>query len=289
MHVRVFLLIEQHRKEKGDDLADHRGDGGARDLHARQAEIAEDENGVEDDVDDRARSLCDHRVGRAAGGLQKPFKKHLAEDAEGGNADHADIVHAVGDGFRLRGQRAHIGLRAENAEQHAQEHSAGREHQTVERGGIDLLLIFLAQRARKQRIDADGHARRDTDHNILHREGKRNRGEGVVIRIRDARNKHAVYHIVKCLHQHGQRHRQRHAQKQPPHREDAHLVFFQGTHNSFHFLIIVKHYYYKGYSRDCNSESWKRHFLRFPADNFQMRPAVLPVSSRIFVKLHKNW
>ena len=47
--------------------------------------------------------------------------------------------------FDIAAHGVRPGLCAEDAEQDAQQHAAGREHQTVERGGIDLLLIFLAQ------------------------------------------------------------------------------------------------------------------------------------------------
>lgn len=64
--VRIFAVVEDHGQNKRHDLAEHRGHGRACDLHARQAEQAEDEDGVKNDVQDRAGALRDEGVDRAA-------------------------------------------------------------------------------------------------------------------------------------------------------------------------------------------------------------------------------
>ena len=234
-HIGILLFVEEHGQKEGHNLTDDGRDCRARDAHARQAEPAENQDGIQNDVDHGAGSLGDHGVGGAAGGLQETLEENLSEDAEGGNRDHPDIAHAVGDGVRLRGQRAHIRFGAENAEKGAQKHPRKGEQQAVERGGIDLLLILLSQRAGEQRVDAHGDAAGNADHNILHRKGQRNGGQRIVVHVRNARDKNTVHHIVKRLYQHGQRHRQGHTEQQPPHRDDAHLVFLQTSAHTFFF------------------------------------------------------
>ena len=61
-----FAVVEDHGQNKRHDLAEHRGHGCTGDLHARQAEQAEDENGVKNDVQDRAGALRDEGMDCAA-------------------------------------------------------------------------------------------------------------------------------------------------------------------------------------------------------------------------------
>ena len=265
LHVGILLPVQQNGKDKGHDLADDRRHGGARDLHTRQAEVAEDQDGVENDVDDCAGALRNHGIRSAAGRLQETFKKKFSENAEGRDTDHADVIHAIGNGLRLRRQGAHVRLRAENAEQHAQQHAAGRQQQAVERGGVDLLGIALAQCAGEQRVDAHGHARGHADHDILHWERQRDSGQRVVVHVRDARDEHAVHDVVKRLHQHGKRHRQRHGQKELSHREHAHFVFFQCTTHVFLSLSQILSYIIMAMRRKASVP-------------VQIRPAFSPIS-----------
>ena len=243
--VRIFAVVEDHGQNKRHDLAEHRGHGRACDLHARQAEQAEDEDGVKNDVQDRAGALRNEGVDRAACGLQQTLKDDLAENAERGDRDDADIGRAVGnDGF-VRRLGAHEELCAENAEQGAEQHAQPGKKDAVQGGAVHHVRIAFAERAREQGIDADGSARCDADHDVLHREGQRNGVECVLINVRNFRDKGAVDHVVKRLHQHGQGHRQRHGQQQPPNGHRAHFVFLQTTHcflspNHSHAVYIIE-------------------------------------------------
>ena len=243
--VRIFAVVEDHGQNKRHDLAEHRGHGCTGDLHARQAEQAEDEDGVKNDVQDRAGALRDEGVDRAARGLQQALKDDLAEDAERGDRDDADIGRAVGnDGF-VRRLGAHEELCAENAEQSAEQHAQPGKKDAVQGRAVHHVRIAFAERARQQGIDADGRARCDADHDVLHREGQRNGVECVLINVRNFRDKGAVDHVVKRLHQHGQGHRQRHGQQQPPNGHRAHFVFLQTTHcflspNHSHAVYIIE-------------------------------------------------
>lgn len=82
-------MVEDNRHDRAQTLTDHRRPGGAGDAQLREAEQAEDEDRVEDDIRDRTDQLRDHGIDRAAGRLQKALKRDLAEHTE--RAQHADI------------------------------------------------------------------------------------------------------------------------------------------------------------------------------------------------------
>ena len=69
--------IKEERESCSDELADHRSQGGARHLQPGQAEQAENQYGVQDDVDDRPVCLSEQGVHGASGGLKHPVKGDL--------------------------------------------------------------------------------------------------------------------------------------------------------------------------------------------------------------------
>ena len=151
-------MIEDDRHDRAQALADHRRPGRAGNAHLREAEQAEDEDRVEDDIRDRTNQLRDHGIDRAAGRLQKALKRDLAEHTE--RAQHADIeiCDAVLDnGLNVR-LCAHIGTNADQAGDEHEQIAQQRQQQAVDRDLIDALGVFLPQRARQQRVDADTEA-----------------------------------------------------------------------------------------------------------------------------------
>ena len=56
-------------QKPADDLTNYRGPGGAGHLQPGQAEVAENQNGVQNDVDNGPGSLTEHGVKGPAGGL----------------------------------------------------------------------------------------------------------------------------------------------------------------------------------------------------------------------------
>ena len=127
MDLWIFRVVEHKAEDGAHELTDDGGDGRARDLKAREAEKAEDQDRVEHDVAHRARDLRDHREIRAARGLQEPLAVDLHEDAErAADADH-DIVAAVGDDLLIGRLQVEERLCEREAEQH--EDSGGAEDQ----------------------------------------------------------------------------------------------------------------------------------------------------------------
>ena len=225
MHLRVLGVIEDDRHNRAQTLADHRCPGGAGNAHLREAEQAENEDRVEDDVRDRAGQLCDHGIDRATGRLQKALKRDLAEHAE--RAQHADIQirnAVLDDGLDVR-LCAHIGANADQAADEHKQIAQQRQQQTVDRDLIDALGVFLPQRARQQRIDADAEANGNGNDDVLQRE---RHGHGRECILTDARDKDAVHDIIQRLHEHGDHHRDRHGQQELIFRHGAHFIFAKG-------------------------------------------------------------
>ena len=237
----VLSVVQHHCQDKGDDLADDGGHRSAGDLHAGQAEIAEDQDRVQDDVDDCAGALGDQGIAGAAGGLEQTLQEDLAENAEGHDADDADIGHTVGDGLSVRREGAHIDIGTENAEEDKEQGADSRQKDAVEGAAVDLVHIFFAQSTGEEGVDTDGDARGHADHDILHREGQGDGGEGVVVHGGNAGDEDAVHHVIQGLHQHGQGHGQGHGKEQPTHGTHAHFVFLQGFHYISRFPSIITH------------------------------------------------
>ena len=117
--------------------------------------------------------------------------------------------------------------RADQREQHVG--AAEQEHARIGRA-VDLLLLLRSERAREQRVHADCRAGAKGDHQVLQRERQRH---GIQCVFTDARDEHAVHHVVERLHQHRDHHRDRHIGQQLADRHRPHLVF----RNSFSHIL----------------------------------------------------
>ena len=225
VHLRVLAMVEDNRHDRTQALTDHRRPGGAGNAHLWEAEQAKNEDRIEDDVRDRADQLRDHGIDRAASRLQKALKRDLAEHAE--RAQHTDVQirdTVLNDGRDVR-LRTHIGADAEQAANEHEQIAQQRQQQTVDRNLIDALGVFLPQRARQQRIDADAKADGNGNDDVLQRE---RHGHGRECILTDARDKNAVHDIIQRLHEHGDHHRDRHGQQELIFRHGAHFIFAKG-------------------------------------------------------------
>ena len=95
--VRIAFEVQHQGSGGSHNLPCHRGNGGAGHLHPGQAEPAEDQDGVQHDVDEGAGKLGAHGQERAAGGLQQPLKAELAENTDGAAQADGGVIHAVVD------------------------------------------------------------------------------------------------------------------------------------------------------------------------------------------------
>ena len=225
VHLRIFEVVEHHGDDRADALPDHRCPGSAGDAELREAEQTEDQDRVEDNVRDRAGQLRDHGIDRAAGRLQEALEGDLNKNAE--RAQNADVQvrdAVIDDRLNIR-LRAHVSTDTDQACDKHEQIAQPCKQQTVDRDLIDTLGVFLPQRAREQRIDADTEADSDGNDDVLPRESHRHRRERI---LADARDENAVHNVVQCLHEHGDHHRHCHRQQQPILGHRAHFIFTKG-------------------------------------------------------------
>ena len=211
--------------QSAGDLTGHGGHGGARHLQPGEAEQAEDQDGVQDQVDDRANPLNDHGVHRPAGGLDQPLAGDGQEDTDTGPGYDGQVVGAVADDARDVGLDDVVGPGKGQAQDGEHQSADDFQQSAVHGGAVGPLLILLAQTAGEQGVDAHAGAHRHGDHQVLHREGQRDRIQRVLAQLG---HKITVYHIVARLDQHGNDHGNCHVQEQLVLGHDAHFIFTCG-------------------------------------------------------------
>ena len=231
-NLRVLADVHHQADRRRDPLAEDGRIGRARNTHLREAEQAEDENRVKNDVDDCARALADHRQQRAAGALQQALKEDLHENAHRADHDDGRIVDAALHDFL--DVRLHLKIRAHNrhAAEHEDQAADEQQHDAVGRRAVHAFLVLRAQRAREHRVQAHAQTRRNRDHQVLNREGHAQRRQRV---FAHARHKHGIHHVVERLHQHGNHNRQAHGKEQLAHGHHAHFILLHGR---FVFHIV---------------------------------------------------
>ena len=220
----VVFEVKEEAERRADGLADHGGDGGAGRAHRGQAQPAEDEHRVEHDVRDGAGHLRPHAEPRQARGLQKALNADLEIQKDRADRDDLQIAVAEGADLGVGGLGVDKGLGGEQAEYGHQRPAAQRERHGVSSDAARTLAVAAAQGARGQRADADAGAGAESDHDILRREGQRQRRQAV---FRHPGHIDAVHHVVQRLHQHRQHHRHGQAQQQPPLVLGAHAAGIQ--------------------------------------------------------------
>ena len=194
-----------------------------------------DEDGVQDDIHHCADTLGKHGMEGAAGGLKKALTQNLHENTQAENAADVGINNAAFHGFRHI--RLHLKIRSTSENAEDQKQRSGNQHQenTVAGGKVGRLLVLLAQALTQQGIDAHTDAHSKSDLHILHRKCQRQGRNGTLGNLGYI---DAVYHIVKCLHQHGNDNGQRHIQKQLANGHNAHFVFFHFVHTRLRKYIV---------------------------------------------------
>ena len=219
-HLRIFPQAEQQRQQRSHDLSRYRGDGGARHLQPRKAQQPEDQDGVEDQVDDRADGLGDHGVDRAPGGLKQPLERDPEKQPRRHTAADGQILGAVAEDLLHAGLGAIEGPDQRRADSHEGQKAQRGQKDAVDGGAPGALKVFFSQRPGEQGVDAHAGARRHGDHQRLDRKGERDGGQGV---FREHGDENAVHNVVKSLHQHGDHHGQGHIDQQPV---DGHIAHF---------------------------------------------------------------
>ena len=222
----VFRGMEDQTDDRRDSLADHcgrgRAGGGQTEAeghrHRKAAELDhiprfEDEKGVEDDVCHRAHHLGPHRQMGPSRGLQQAFHRHLHIQEKGNDGDDTEVgIGIMPDALDL-GLGVDENPRSQQSEQRHQQPAADREEDPGSRHPNGLIPVVPSQSTGDQRADPNAGTGADADHDILRREGQRQRSEAF---LRHPRDIDAVHHIVERLDQHGEHHWDRKGQQQPP-------------------------------------------------------------------------
>ena len=117
----VALQVHDQGGHGSHALAGHGGHGGPGHPQLGRAEEAEDEDGVQDDVDEGPQDLGAHGQVGAAGGLEQPLKGELAEQADGAAQADLAVGGAGGDDLLYVGLQQEEGVGEEDA-QHTEDH-----------------------------------------------------------------------------------------------------------------------------------------------------------------------
>ena len=216
--------MEEPADAGANRLADHRGDRSARRAHGGQAQPAEDEDGIEDDVRHGADHLRPHGEPGLTRGLEQPLHADLQIDEEG--ADGHDLQIGIGIAADALDIRLGVdeGFGQEDAEKRHQRPAAEGEENRRAADAPGLFRIPAAQGAGHQCAHAHARAGAQADQDILGREGQ---GQGRETVLRHLSHIDAVHHVIQRLDEHGEHHRHRHLQQELSLRHLAHAPGIQ--------------------------------------------------------------
>ena len=220
--LRVAPQIAEEAQQGAHALADDGGQGRPGDAHGGEGSEAENEQGVQDQVDDGAQALREHGVNGFSGGLEQPLKADLKHHAHRGHGNDGEVSVAVGDDLGHVGLEGHESPGEKAAQQGKSRPGAEGQKDAVDGGLVGCVKIFFSQALGQQGVDAHPGPHAHRDHQVLGGKGQAHGGEGI---FADVGDEHAVHHVVEGLHQHGNHHGQGHGNEKPTHGHDAHLVF----------------------------------------------------------------
>ena len=228
------LMLAGKYKQKRDrhayPLTDNGRISGTLDPKLRERPNAEDEHGVEYNIDYRTCKLRKHGKPRLSHGLQDALAAYLNEQSHAEHHADTQIPDPQVDKLGIIGEQLKEG-RDEKA--HYQEHRARYEEQeqAVACSSVGAFLFLHTKTARD--IGVHAHARTDCEAYHKHLQGVRKRN-GIECGVAELGNEVAVHDIVHRLHQHGYDKRNAHCEEEPANGHGSHLVSFIDQ-----FFIIV--------------------------------------------------
>ncbi len=119
-------------------LGEYSCNGGSQHSHAWEAEEAEDENRVEDDVDDRPGALDDHGMKSVPGTLQDALTGDIDEDSQAEEETNCTVLRSHPDQFGVAGKEADESLGEEETDYR-------KEHPADQREGQSVACSFLCR------------------------------------------------------------------------------------------------------------------------------------------------
>ena len=149
----------QHKAHcHANQLAQHRGDGGACHAQGGEGAQAEDEHRVQDQVDDCADALDDHGPHRIARGLKHPLAGELHADPQREHGHNGEVLSAVFPHQGVAVEEAHKAGAQGQAEDQKDHPGEQIEEIAVEGHGAGGLRALFAQAAGEHGVDAHAGA-----------------------------------------------------------------------------------------------------------------------------------
>ena len=129
--------------------------------------VAEDEDGVQNDVHHCTHQLTDHAQLGAAGGSQQLFTHGLGENTQTEDAAHRKILDALLRDHGVTGLGVKVGLHAGKADDKKHRKAAQGKEDAVFCGGVGTALVLFAKALAQQGVHAHAGAHAHGDHDIL--------------------------------------------------------------------------------------------------------------------------
>ena len=224
LDIRVFAGVEVQGHACAAELANDRSHRRAGGAGQRLPAVAEDEDGVQNDVHHGTHQLTDHAQLGAPGGGQQLFAHGLGKQAQAEDAAHRQIPDALEGNGVVTGLGVEVRLDAGQADDQEHQKAARRQKDAVFCCGVGPFLVLFAQALAQHGIDAYAGTYAYGDHHILQGKGQ---GYGRESLLTDPGHEHRVYHVVQRLHQHRDHHGHTELYQQG--------VDLHGTHNVFPF------------------------------------------------------
>ena len=211
--------VEQH----GDDLPDDGRDGRTAHAECRQTKPAENQDGIEHDIDNTAARHEHHGGFHAPNALKDLLKAHLQQLAE--RQAHNDI----GVITRPRQRACIVGEHAQerSGEHHTcdnEDHTMDEHEQHAQRScSISLFALPCAKMHGHDRANAYTYTHADRHDSILQWKSQRYCGQCIGAQFGDP---DTVDDVVERLNEHGQHNRDGHGNQQSKYRFSSHKFLF---------------------------------------------------------------
>ena len=167
LDIRIFAGVEVQGHACTAELADDRSHRRAGGAGQRLAAVAEDEDGVQNDVHHSAHQLTDHAQIGAPGGGQQLFAHGLSEQTQTEDAAHRQILDALLCDDGVTGLGVEVGLHAGKADDKKHRKAAQGKEDAVFCGGVGAALVLFAKALAQQGVHAHAGAHAHGDHDIL--------------------------------------------------------------------------------------------------------------------------
>ena len=233
----------------GDGLRKDRGQRGARHAHAGEGAKAENEDGIEQDIQDVRKGHQVHRPYGIARALQRGVAGEQNESGEAAEEKNTQVTHAVGDDRGFGAQQAEQGAGIIPADAGGREAERGGKEDGLAGGFARVVPTLTAGRARDEGHGPgrQAHQQRKQDHEDRAGDGDRRHGVGT-----EPADPEEVDHALQVRKDGGGDHRRGQPVDAPENRpfgdpasdafwRDALIRFFLFIHETYKFPAQYQH------------------------------------------------